>query len=113
MIFSILILDNYTGDFRVHLAPFLSNLFGFESIPLGPIFLLYLVLLSIFCVNSINIYAGISGLETGQSLIIGLSLMLENLFCMLYRDDFKENLYRFIFQEYYLKKIKFQIFKLK
>lgn len=42
--------------------------------------------LSIFCVNSINIYAGVSGLETGQSLIIGMTLMLENLMCI-YRNE--------------------------
>lgn len=32
--------------------------------------------LTIFCSNSINIYAGINGLEVGQSLIISISLII-------------------------------------
>lgn len=36
-------------------------------------------MLSVFCTNSINIYAGINGLEVGQSLIIACSIMLYNL----------------------------------
>ena len=96
MIFSILILDNYTGDLNIHFPPSISNLLGFESLYLGPIHALYLILLSIFCVNSINIYAGISGLETGQSIILGLSICAENLFCMLFRDDFRENFFRYL-----------------
>ena len=94
MIFSILILDNYDGDFKIHFGPQIEKILGFESLNLGIIFIIYLVLLSIFCVNSINIYAGISGLETGQAIIIALSLAVENLFCMLYRDDYIQNLYR-------------------
>lgn len=33
-----------------------------ESIDLGPLFLLYIALLGIYCTNAINIYAGINGL---------------------------------------------------
>jgi len=36
-------------------------------------------MLSIFCMNSINIYAGINGLEVGQSIIIGFFVMIHNL----------------------------------
>lgn len=36
-------------------------------------------LLAVFCTNSINIYAGINGLEVGQSIIIGISVALYNL----------------------------------
>ena len=97
MIFSILILDNYNGDFKIHFGSKIESIIGFESLNLSYIFVLYLVLLSIFCVNSINIYAGISGLETGQAIIIALSLSVENLYCMLYQDDYLENLYRFLF----------------
>ena len=54
---------------------------------LGFLFYLYMVLLCIFCINSINIYAGISGLETGQSIIIAISLIIENIFCIWEHDD--------------------------
>ncbi len=36
-------------------------------------------MLTVFCTNSINIYAGVNGLEVGQSLIIACSIMLHNL----------------------------------
>ena len=33
-----------------------------SSIDFGPVFLLYITLLGIYCTNTINIYAGINGL---------------------------------------------------
>lgn len=46
---------------------------------LGPIYLLYLSLLCIFCTNSINILAGVNGVEVGQSIIIASASVLYNL----------------------------------
>jgi len=40
-------------------------IFGISYIDIGILFYLYLVLLCVFCINSINIYAGVSGIETG------------------------------------------------
>lgn len=45
-------------------------------IELGPFYHVYMLLWCIWCGNSINIHAGINGLEVGQCLIIGLGLML-------------------------------------
>ena len=42
-------------------------------------YLLYQLLLAVFCTNSINIYAGINGLEVGQSYIIGCAVLVHNL----------------------------------
>lgn len=36
-------------------------------------------MLAVFCTNAINILAGINGLETGQSLIIAVSIFIFNL----------------------------------
>lgn len=36
-------------------------------------------MLAVFCTNAINIYAGINGLEAGQSYVIGCSVLLHNL----------------------------------
>ena len=36
-------------------------------------------MLCIFCTNSINIYAGINGLEVGQSIVIACSLLFINI----------------------------------
>ena len=41
-------------------------------VELGYFFHLYILLLIGFLANAINIYAGINGLEVGQSLVIGL-----------------------------------------
>ncbi len=38
-----------------------------------------MLLLSVFCTNAINIYAGLNGLEAGQSLIIGISILIHNI----------------------------------
>lgn len=36
-------------------------------------------MLAIFCTNSINILAGINGIEVGQSVVIGASIVVFNL----------------------------------
>ncbi|GAA5908596.1 UDP-N-acetylglucosamine--dolichyl-phosphate N-acetylglucosaminephosphotransferase [Sporobolomyces salmoneus] len=46
---------------------------------LGWMYYLYMSLLSTFCTNSINILAGINGVEVSQALIISLSLILNDL----------------------------------
>jgi UDP-N-acetylglucosamine--dolichyl-phosphate N-acetylglucosaminephosphotransferase len=49
-------------------------------VELGVLFMLYMGLLSVFCTNAINIYAGINGLECGQAYIIGCSLLFFKLY---------------------------------
>lgn len=46
---------------------------------LGLLYFLYMSLLAVFCTNAINIYAGINGLEVGQSIIIALAILATNL----------------------------------
>ncbi|EKM51933.1 uncharacterized protein PHACADRAFT_262350 [Phanerochaete carnosa HHB-10118-sp] len=53
-------------------------LFG-TLINVGPLYYLYMSLLSTFSTNSINILAGINGSETSQALIIALSVILNDL----------------------------------
>jgi len=43
---------------------------------LGPLYYVYMFLLTIFCTNSINIHAGINGLEAGQSAVIAAAMVL-------------------------------------
>jgi UDP-N-acetylglucosamine--dolichyl-phosphate N-acetylglucosaminephosphotransferase len=49
-------------------------------IELGFWFLLFMGFLAVFCTNAINIYAGINGLEAGQSYIIAASILFFKLF---------------------------------
>ena len=90
--FSILIIFSYRGDTAINLPGFVSNVIGLTSVDLSYFFYFYMICLSIFCVNSINIYAGISGLESGQSLIIGLTLMLENFIDVFSGHNAEDNL---------------------
>lgn len=48
-------------------------------VDLGPLYYVYMSLLSTFATNSINILAGINGSEVGQALIIALSVILNDL----------------------------------
>jgi UDP-N-acetylglucosamine--dolichyl-phosphate N-acetylglucosaminephosphotransferase len=42
---------------------------------MGPLYLVYMALFTVFCSNSINILAGINGLEVGSSIVIGLAIV--------------------------------------
>ncbi|KAI0693959.1 N-acetylglucosaminephosphotransferase [Cytidiella melzeri] len=63
-------------------------LFGM-LVNLGPLYYLYMSLLSTFSTNSINILAGINGSETSQALIIALSVILNDLLYLPWPFGFK------------------------
>ncbi|TFK52268.1 N-acetylglucosaminephosphotransferase [Heliocybe sulcata] len=56
---------------------------------LGPLYYLYMSLLSTFSTNSINILAGINGSEVSQALIIALSVILNDLLYLPWPVDFR------------------------
>jgi UDP-N-acetylglucosamine--dolichyl-phosphate N-acetylglucosaminephosphotransferase len=68
----------YAGGTAVVVPVPLRFLLG-KVLELGLLYRLYLLLLAIFCTNSINILAGINGLEVGQSFIIATSIITHNL----------------------------------
>lgn len=45
----------------------------------GPLYYIYMALLAVFCTNTINIYAGINGLESGQTVVAGASVAVFNI----------------------------------
>jgi UDP-N-acetylglucosamine--dolichyl-phosphate N-acetylglucosaminephosphotransferase len=67
----------YNGVTHVLVPTMLKGLFG-SLIDLGILYYLYMGSLSIFCTNAINIYAGINGIEVGQSFIIGCFICAHN-----------------------------------
>ena len=77
---SLPILVSYSGPTTILLPslpiPFLPS--HPLLIDIGYLYYVYMAMLIIFCTNSINIYAGINGLEVGQSLVIGLAIMVHN-----------------------------------
>ncbi|KAM7532645.1 hypothetical protein Aperf_G00000130831 [Anoplocephala perfoliata] len=66
------------GATHVAVPLFLKSYFG-TSIDIGILYYVYMGMLAVFCTNAINIYAGINGLEAGQSIVIALSVMIFNL----------------------------------
>ncbi|VVT49073.1 uncharacterized protein SAPINGB_P002090 [Magnusiomyces paraingens] len=67
------------GVTRIVIPHFIQPLFGNKSIDLGFLYYLYMAAVAIFCPNSINIYAGVNGLEVSQSLVIGLSILANDI----------------------------------
>lgn len=48
-------------------------------VELGPFYYVYMVMLVIFCTNSINILAGVNGLEAGQTFVVSVAMLTHNL----------------------------------
>ena len=59
------------------LSPMLAQLP--EFLDLGILYKGYMIALTIFCTNSINILAGVNGLEAGQTFILACAVALLNL----------------------------------
>ncbi|KAK8750069.1 hypothetical protein OTU49_015222 [Cherax quadricarinatus] len=49
------------------------------TLNIGLLYYIYMSMLAVFCTNAINIYAGINGLECGQAIVIGASIVVFNL----------------------------------
>lgn len=65
------------GTTRIVVPVLLRSLFGM-TVDIGLLYYVYMGLLTVFCTNTINIYAGINGLEVGQTLVIAISVMVHN-----------------------------------
>jgi UDP-N-acetylglucosamine--dolichyl-phosphate N-acetylglucosaminephosphotransferase len=81
------------GNTNVVVPRPLRPFFTATLINLGPLYYLYMSLLSTFATNSINILAGINGSETAQALIIAVSVILNDLLYMPWPFDFRIPLY--------------------
>ncbi|KAK7056696.1 tunicamycin resistance protein [Paramarasmius palmivorus] len=66
----------------------LRFLFG-SLVNLGPLYYIYMSMLSTFATNSINILAGINGAEVSQALIIALSVIINDLLYLPWPIDFR------------------------
>ncbi|KAI9278911.1 glycosyl transferase family 4-domain-containing protein [Phascolomyces articulosus] len=80
----------------LQLRPYVGDL-----VDLGPFYYLYMVMLVIFCTHTINILAGINGIEAGQSLIIALSVIINDLLFMFNNPD-RESLEAHLFSLYFM-----------
>ena len=69
----------YNGVTSVLVPSFLRELVGMNTIDLGFLYYIYMGSLAVFCTNTINIYAGINGIEVGQSFIVGCFIVIHNI----------------------------------
>ena len=56
-------------------------------VDVGYYYFIYMSMLSVFCTNSINIYAGINGLEVGQSIVVAVAILITNLYQLQWCED--------------------------
>lgn len=68
----------YAGHTSIIIPKPLVPYVGFDILDLGWIYKLYMGLLAVFCTNSINIHAGINGLEVGQTVVIACAILIHN-----------------------------------
>lgn len=72
------LLAAYQGPTNVIVPLPLRDMFGL-SVELGIFYHVYMLFVCVFCTNSINILAGINGVEVGQTLVIALAVVIHNL----------------------------------
>ncbi|KAK6945224.1 Glycosyl transferase, family 4 [Dillenia turbinata] len=68
----------YAGHTTIVIPKPLIRYVGLEVLDLGWIYKLYMGMLAVFCTNSINIHAGINGLEVGQTIVIACAILIHN-----------------------------------
>lgn len=66
--------------------PLRAVLFGKSIVNIGGFYYVYMAAVSIFCTHSINILAGVNGVEVGQSLVIGCFIILNNILTIMGGD---------------------------
>lgn len=81
----------YQGPTNIIFPSFLKPLvpFKFDEVivfELGVLYNVYMACLIIFCSNAINIYAGLNGLEVGQSIVISIFIIIHNAIEILSND---------------------------
>ncbi|KAK7355217.1 hypothetical protein VNO80_14467 [Phaseolus coccineus] len=69
----------YAGHTTIVIPKPLVAHIGIEILDLGWIYKLYMGLLAVFCTNSINIHAGLNGLEVGQTVVISSAILIHNI----------------------------------
>ena len=58
--------------------PLRSLFLGRSIVDIGGLYYIYMAAVAIFCTHSINILAGVNGVEVGQSLVIGCFVIINN-----------------------------------
>lgn len=78
LVASVPLITSYSGPTFIVMPYPIRFILG-EWIELGILYKIYMSMIAIFCSNSINIHAGINGLEVGQSIVIACAVLIHNL----------------------------------
>ena len=78
LVTSVPLITSYQGVTHIVLPIPFRPIFG-KTLELGILYKVYMSMIAIFCSNSINIHAGINGLEVGQSIVIASAIMIHNI----------------------------------
>mmetsp|Transcript_27608 Transcript_27608/g.70328 ORF Transcript_27608/g.70328 Transcript_27608/m.70328 type:complete len:411 (-) Transcript_27608:158-1390(-) len=74
------LLTAYSGGTAVAVPKPVQSWFGLPTyLELGILYKVYMVMLTIFSTNSINILAGVNGLEAGQTFVVACAILTHNL----------------------------------
>ncbi|KAF3327460.1 UDP-N-acetylglucosamine--dolichyl-phosphate N-acetylglucosaminephosphotransferase [Carex littledalei] len=76
---SLPLLMAYAGHTSIIIPKPLVPYVGLSVLDLGLIYKVYMIMLVVFCTNSINIHAGLNGLEVGQTVVISFAVLIHNL----------------------------------
>ncbi|XP_062187079.1 uncharacterized protein LOC133890629 [Phragmites australis] len=68
----------YAGGTSIIIPKPITHYVGVAVLELGSLYKLFMLLLAVFCTNSINIHAGLNGLEVGQTVVISAAVLIHN-----------------------------------
>ncbi|KAL6657426.1 hypothetical protein ACP70R_005206 [Stipagrostis hirtigluma subsp. patula] len=68
----------YAGGTSIIIPKPIAPYVGVAVLELGSLYKLFMLLLAVFCTNSINIHAGLNGLEVGQTVVIAAAVLIHN-----------------------------------
>lgn len=69
----------YAGHTSIIIPKPLIPYVGVKILDLGILYKVYMGMLAVFCTNSINIHAGLNGLEVGQTIVISAAVLIHNI----------------------------------
>ncbi|XP_062189582.1 uncharacterized protein LOC133892693 [Phragmites australis] len=75
---SLPLLMAYAGGTSISIPKPIAPYLGVAVLELGSLYKLFMLLLAVFCTNSINIHAGLNGLEVGQTVVISAAVLIHN-----------------------------------
>lgn len=82
---------SYRDRTTVIVPQLIARVLGMDTnLNLGAFYYVFMLMFVIFCTNAINIYAGINGLEVGQTIVLTVSVILYNIVEIVTKSDCDE-----------------------